>query len=277
MKLLSAVFLVLLAGTSANASAGDVLFVNYNGSDSDIPAALTQDDHTVTSVDVPPDTANNFFQNEDLGQYCAVVWSTAYAYDDDLSGAESTLSSWVTSGGHLLVTAPDGIREDGDLVSLLGGTGATDSGNGYSLISTASNSVTNGLFDIRGQQPQDISDEDSLCGPLQPDTEGLVSAQNAGCPTGPGYVWTLRNLGSGQVAYIASGNFTGSTTNDPDWSLTTLPDAGVYNAGLRNFVQAACTASPAPVPAVSPLHLLLLVLSLVSLGAVGVARSYRRA
>lgn len=264
--------LAFLASLSGAVSAGDVLFVNYNGSDSGIPTALAEDGHVITSVDVPPTSANDFFQNEDLDQYCAVVWSTAYAYDDDLTGARGTLSTWVSSGGHLLVTAPDGIRNDGDLVSLLGGTGATDSGNGYSIVANVSNNVTTGLFDIRGQQPPDISDEDSLCGPLQADTVSIVSAQNTGCPSEPGYVWTLRNLGAGQVAYIASGNFSASTTDDPDWTLTAIPGAGVYNAGLRNFVQSACSAASEPraVPALSPVHLLLL--SLLVVGLAGFAK-----
>jgi hypothetical protein len=259
--------LAFLASLSTAVSAGNVLFVNYNGSDSGIPLALAPDGHDITIVDVPPANANEFFLNQDLDPYCAVVWSTAYAYDDDLVDARNTLSSWISSGGHLLVTAPDGIRNDGDLVSLLGGAGATDSGNGYGTVANVANSVTTGVVDIRGLQPPELSDEDSLCGPLQADTVGIVSALNTGCASEPGYVWTLRNLGAGQVAYIASGNFTGTTTDDPDWTSTAIPGAGVYNAGLRNFVQSACSAASEPraVPALSPVHLLLLSLLVVGL------------
>lgn len=249
--------LVLTMGYGACAAAGEVLFVNYNGSDNTIPAALAADGHTVTSVDVPPATASTYFQNVNLGQYCAVVWSTAYAYNQDLSGATTRLANWATSGGDVLITTPDGIRRSNspyptgqpDLVSLLGGTAATDNGNTYSTVANVSNSLTTGLVDIRGQTPPPISDMDALCGPLASGTTGVVTAQNTGCASEPGYAWSLRTLGSGQVAFITSGNFTSG--DDPDWSSTAIPGDGVYNAGLRNFVHAACTPVPAAVPAAS--------------------------
>ncbi len=258
------VALLSLAFTG-QASAGNILFVNYNGSDDTVPTALAADGHSVTPVDVPPATASTYFQNADLGQYCAVVWSTAYAYSQDLTGAAARLSDWATSGGHVLITAPDGIRDDGDLVSLLGGAGATDNGNTFSTVANISNSVTTGLFDIRGQQPPPLSDIDALCGPLSGDTVGLVTAQNTACPSEPGYVWSLRSLGSGQVAYITSSNFTGG--DEPDWSATAIPGEGVYNAGLRNFADAACTTTPASVPAASPAGLIVVSL-LLAVGAV---------
>ncbi len=242
MRITLALFSALVfIGLSGRVSAGDVLFVNYNGSDSRIPTALSADGHSVSSVDVPPVNASTYFQSANLNQYCAVVWSAAYAYDEDVSGAVTRLSNWVSSGGHVLIATPDGIRNDGDLISLIGGSGGTDSGNGYSTVANLANSVTTGLIDIRGQQPYDVGDEDSLCAPLTPGTVGLVTAGSTGCPSEPGYTWTLRTLGSGQVAFITSGNFSGSTTNDPDWASTTMPNHGVYNAGLRNFVHAACS------------------------------------
>lgn len=238
---------ILLSLTVASpATAGNLLFVNYNGSDNTIPVALTADGHVVTSVDVPPGTANTYFQGVNLGQYCAVVWSTAYQYAQDLAGASATLSNWVSSGGHVLITTPDGIRAsatfpDGqpDLVALLGGTGATDNGTNYSTVASIPNSLTTGLVDIQGQLPPPISDMDALCGPLVSGTVGLVTAQSSRCASEPGYAWTLRSLGSGQIAFITSGNFTSG--DDPDWSATAIPGDGVYNAGLRNFAYAACT------------------------------------
>lgn len=278
MNSLACAVLLSVACTSS-ALAGNVLFVNYNGSDNGIPTALAMDGHTVTSVNVPPATANTYFQNENLGQYCAVVWSAAYAYSENLDGASTTLSNWVSSGGHVLITAPDGIRNDGTLVSLLGGAGGTDSGSNLSTVANVSNSVTTGLFDIRGQQPSNISDMDALCSPLTPGTVGLVTAQNTQCSTNhedPGYAWSLRTLGSGQVAFITSGNFSSSTTDDPDWTATNIPGDGVYNAGLRNFVHAACTSNqaiiPTAIPATSPVGLIIGSLML-GLGAIFGLRS----
>lgn len=230
------------------AMAGNILFVNYNGSDNGIPTAISTDGHSVTSVDVPPETASTYFQSANLNQYCAVVWSAAYAYDKDVSGAVTTLSNWVTSGGHVLITTPDAIRNDGGLIGLIGGSGGTDQGNGYSTITNVSNSVTTGLIDIRGHQPYDVGDEDSLCAPLTSGTIGLVTSGSTRCPSEPGYTWTLRTLGCGQVAFITSGNFSSFTTNDPNWTLTTIPGHGVYNAGLRNFVYNACTSQNACFP-----------------------------
>lgn len=247
---------LLSLAVAAPATAGNVLFVNYNGSDNTIPAALTADGHQVTSVDVPPGTANAYFQGANLGQYCAVVWSTAYQYNQDLAGASTTLSNWASSGGHVLITTPDGIRASTtypngqpDLVALLGGTGATDNGTNYSTVASVPNSLTTGLVDIQGQVPPPISDMDALCGPLASGTVGLVTAERTGCASEPGYAWTLRSLGSGQVAFITSGNFTSG--NDPDWSATAIPGDGVYNAGLRNFAYAACTPVPTAIPTTS--------------------------
>lgn len=241
MNTIARIALLLLA-FAGQAFAGNVLFVNYNNSDNTVPAALAADGHTVTSANVDPSTASNYFQNANVGQYCAVVWSTAYAYNQNVTGASATLSSYATSGGHVLITTPDGIRNNGGLVSLLGGSGGTDNGNAYSTVANVSNSLTTGLIDIRGQQPPPISDMDALCGPLGSGTVGLVTAQNTGCASEPGYAWSLRSLGSGQVAFITSGNFTSG--NDPDWSNTAIPGDGVYNAGLRNYVYAACIPAP---------------------------------
>ncbi len=285
MKFLT--LIILFLALTGPALAGDVLFINYNGSDGDIPTALAADSHTVTSVDVPPNTANTYFQGTDLGQYCAVVWSTAYAYREDLTGASNILSNWVTSGGHVLITSPDGIRDNGTsvspLASLLGGAGATDNGGSFTSIGHQSNSVTTGLFDIRGFQPPDvIADMDALCGPLASGTIGLIMAQNTQCATNhqePGFAWTLRDLGSGQTAYMASGNFTNTTTDEPNWINTTIPGEGVYNAGLRNFVNAACNALPpvvlppaTAIPTLSQLAIILLALLLMTVGLMRFSR-----
>jgi hypothetical protein len=170
-----------------------------------------------------------------------------------------------------LITTPDGIRNNGGLVSLLGGSGATDNGDTYSTVANLSNSLTTGLIDIRGQQPPPISDMDALCGPLDSNTVGLVTAQRTGCSSEPGYAWSLRSLGSGQVAFITSGNFTSG--DDPDWSNTAIPGDGVYNAGLRNYVHSACLrAAQVPVPAISTVGLTLCSLLLAASAAFSIRR-----
>ena len=269
MKALAYSILLTLV-TAGNAVAGNVLFVNYNGSDLGVPAALATDSHTVTAVDVPPATANTYFESANLDGYCAVVWSTAYAYAEDLGPAAATLSGWASSGGHLLITTPDGMRNDGTLAGLLGGAGATDNGSNFSTVANVANDVTTGLFDIRGQQPSYISDIDALCSPLAGDTVGLVTAERTGCSTDhedPGYAWSLRSMGEGQIAFITSGNFNGNSTDEPDWTAEDIPGGGVYNAGLRNFVHAACAPTASPIPAASPAGFILLAL-LLGLGAV---------
>jgi hypothetical protein len=274
MKTSPLILSIILLTTALPALAGNVLFVNNNGSDDTIATALAVDGHNVTASNLDPASpgANTFFQGAGLNNYCAVVWSPAYARSvADLSGATSTLASWVSNGGHLLITSPDGVASSGtnpngqlDLDGLAGGAGGRDNGYNFSTVANISDSLTTGLFDIRNQQPSVPSDTDSLCGPLGSGTVGLVTTPNSGCPSEPGYVWTLRTLGSGQVAFITSGNFNGGYT-DPDWSSTAIPGDGVYNAGLRNFVHAACTVSKtAPIPATTfPVSTMLSALLLV--------------
>lgn len=248
--------MLFAVGLVSNAVAGEVLFVNYNSSDSSIEAALVADGHNVTQANVPPETANAYFPSANLDAYCAVVWSGAYAYSQDVSTATATLASWVEQGGAVLVTAPDAIRSQStDMIGFLGGSSARDENLNFSPVANLSNSVTTGLIDIRGQTPPDISDQDTLCGPLLSGTVGLVTGTltpDSSCPDNDGYAWTLRGLGDGEVAFITSGNFTSG--DDPDWASTAIPGDGVYNAGLRNFVHAACQPRAAvaqPIPSLS--------------------------
>ncbi|AKS42105.1 hypothetical protein [Wenzhouxiangella marina] len=271
---------LLLAFSPASfAQVGDVLFVNYNGSDNSVETALAADGHTVTAVDVPPNTASAYFSSTDLSGYCAVVWSGAYAYDEDVAGATSVLSNWVADGGSVLVTAPDAIRSQStDMIQFLGGSSARDENLNFSTIANVANSLTIGLVDIRGLTPPDISDQDTLCGPLVPGTVGLVTGTatpDSTCPNDEGYAWTLRSLGNGQIAFITSGNFT--TGDDPDWSDTTIPGDGVYNAALRNFARAACTprAEARSVPALSPPSLVVLFTLLLMLAAFSIRHPVR--
>jgi hypothetical protein len=249
-----------------------VLFVNNNGSDASVPAALALEGHNVTSTNLDPSSpaANTFFQNANLGGYCAVVWSPAYARSvANLSGATSSLSNWVSSGGHVAILSPDGVGNSGtnpngqpDLLALLGASGGRDQGYNFSTVVNSANIVTTGLIDIRNTQPSIPGDTDTVCSPLLNGTVGLVTSPTSNCSSEPGYAWSLRTLGSGHVAYFVSGNFNGSyigIQGDPDWSSTTIPGDGVYNAGLRNFVHGACTPKATiPVPTLNSYMMVLL-------------------
>lgn len=146
-KLYRVLFPLLLMTAASPALAGQVLFVNNNGSDDTIANALSADGHSVTNSDLDPTTpaVDTFFQNANLGQYCAVVWSPAYARSNpDLSAATSTLANWVSGGGHLLITSPDGVASSGanpngqpDLDALVGGSGGRDSGYNFSSAQTS--------------------------------------------------------------------------------------------------------------------------------------------
>jgi hypothetical protein len=265
------ILVLFAASLASSAMAGSVLFVSYNDSDGSVGVALAADGHDVTQVNVPPETANDYFSGADLAGYCAVIWSAAYAYERDVSTATAVLTAWVQQGGSILVTAPDAIRaQSADMIGFLGGSSARDENLNFSPVANLMNSVTTGLVDIRGQTPPDISDQDTLCGPLLPGTVGLVTGTltpDSTCPDNEGYAWTLRSLGQGEIAFITSGNFT--SDDDPDWSSTVIPGDGVYNAGLRNFVHAACRprAIPAqPVPALSIWSLMLLGALLLMIG-----------
>lgn len=264
---------------------GNVLFVNNNGSDSAVPAALAADGHDVTSVNLDPSSpeANTFFQNADLGNYCAVVWSAAYARSvADLDGATTTLANWANAGGHVAVLSPDGVASSStnpngqpDLLALIGASGGRDQGYNFSTVANVTNSVTTGMIDIRNNQPSTPSDTDTVCAPLLSGTVGLVTSPNSSCPGEPGYGWTLRTLGSGQVAFFASANFSSTNADDPDWAATQIPGDGVYNAGLRNFASAACaTATPTPVPT-SNAYTTMLLAALLAIA--GLVYSRRRA
>jgi len=240
-------YMVIFGANSAMAA--NVLFVSDSTSDStNIPSVLTGDGHTVTVVtnDYASDT-NPTLQGS-LAAYGLVVWSatgTGSGGEHSTAAVFSNLSSYVSAGGYVLVTGYDTVASpyDGNLLTFIGGTGSLDGGS-PSGGANGPNSVTSGVVDIVGVMPTGgYGDQDTVTG-LAGGTVGVV-------PTAAGWVWTLRTLGSGQIAYISNGM---SGLEHASWLDTTSPPSGdgAYNAGLRNFASNAGSGSgSASIPTLS--------------------------
>ena len=233
---------------SANAAlAANVLFVSDNLSDStNIPSVLTGDGHTVTVVtnDYAGDT-NPTLQGS-LAAYGLVVWSatgTGSGSVHTTAAVFSNLASYVSAGGYVLVTGYDTIAspDDSNLLTFLGGTGVHDGGT-PSGGAIGPNSLTSGVVNIVGVTPTGgYSDQDSMTG-IAGDTVGVV-------PDSGDWLWTIRTLGSGQIAYISNGYSGGEHAS---WLDTSAGGAGAYNAGLRNFASNAGSGpGPASIPTLS--------------------------
>lgn len=250
------------------ASAGNILFVSDDNSDNNIPAALSVDGHTVTS------SSDRSVLLGDLSSYCAVYWSASDDGEFDLSSIISNLTSYVSSGGFVFVTGGDSVASpvNSDMLSFVGGTNGWDGGDVSGVIINTSNSLTTGVIDIRNITPPDvIGDGDTLCIPLSAGTVGIVASNENDCT---GYAWTLRTLGSGQIAWISSGNFN-NDADEPDWTDTTIPGEGVYNAALRNFAYNACPTTTA-VPSMTEWGMIIFMV-LAGLGAVYFIRRQKTA
>jgi hypothetical protein len=220
--------------------AGDILFVSDTTTDLDIAVALAADGHAVTVV-ADDHATGNLTLKGDLSGYVAVFWSTSQVAHDDpeLLGI---LSSWVAGGGRLFVTGADGViasyNPDSSFHDFLGVDSGWDGGYQMTAIADVANSITRGVIDIRGVVPPDPGDSDSVCGPLAPGVVGLASPTSGSnpCPGGEAYTWILRSLGSGEIAWVESGNFTSTVPPDePLWTDTSLSTWGAYNGAIRNF------------------------------------------
>lgn len=212
----------------------DILFVSDSSSDLSIPTALGSGyDITV----VTEDFANgNSALLADLSSYAAVFWSATGTGAGSITSPAviANLTNYVTAGGSLFVTGYDSIASptDLDLVQFLGGTGVVDN-TGDPVLGPIANVITSlsaGLFDLRNVTPTGgYSDKDAFTG-LQPGTIGLTSSA-------AGVQWTVRPLGTGEVAYVSNGASSG--TSFDNWLDTSPGGDGAYNAALRNFAFAA--------------------------------------
>ena len=152
----------------------------------------------------------------------------------------TNLETYVSNGGKVFVTGYDSVASptDSHLVSFLGGTGSRDFTSGGGLgAATGSNSLTTGVVDIQGVTPTGgYGDQDKL---ILGDGATAVSVVAGDTDS----VWTLRSLGSGEIAYVSNGQ-SGNTGTHGSWSNTAAGGDGAYNAALRNFVQSAAEDAP---------------------------------
>jgi hypothetical protein len=260
-----------LQAGATSALAANVLFVSDSETDSNIPAVLQADGHTVTTVlnDYDDMTGENTALQASLAGYDVVVWSsTGEGSGDEVSATTAAnLESYVNAGGRLFVTGYDSIKSPDDpvLQGLIGGLGGTDDSSGPvpGPVINVVNSLTTGVVDIRGVTPSGGYDDQDTLANLGPNTVCVVDSLN-----NPGEChWTLRTLGSGEIAYVSNGEY-GPVSAHPSWEDTSAGGDGAYNAALRNFVYNA-PASAAPIPTVSAWGMVLLsgMLGWVAAGA----------
>lgn len=203
-------------GNSFTAGCGNVLFVQdgATGTADEIPAELAAAGYNVTSVyDDYTNGDNTTLQGMNLDQYDAIFWhaSGSNGYGEVHNAATFTnLSTYVNNGGSVFVTGYDVIASpaDPELITFLGGTSSSDGGfSGNETLTTNANSLTVGAYDITGMTVNITGDHDGLNG-LQAGTEAIAS-------TGTSHGWTIRTLGSGEIAWVSTIQFFGEAF--PAW------------------------------------------------------------
>jgi hypothetical protein len=259
---LRAIGCLILAIAEANAS--NILFVSDFTTDTNIASVLLADGHIVTTVtnDYVSATESNPTLQNPLSAYHAVYWSAGESNFGSTHGNAATfsnLTSYVNNGGRVFVTGADSVADPSDpnMVAFVGGSGsALDTTSSPGAVVNIVNSLTTGVVDIRGVVPtggglvaaQSFSDLDAIRN-LVANTVGVVPSSG----TAGSWQWTLRTLGSGQIAFVSNGTFNFSPL-DASWENTAAGGAGAYNAAIRNFavpepctltfmLSAACAAS----------------------------------
>ncbi|WP_259368621.1 PEP-CTERM sorting domain-containing protein [Colwellia sp. BRX10-4] len=254
--------IVASAAFSNIATAGMILFVSDNSTDSSIASVLSNAGHTVDISLNQYSGSSTLALLGNLNAYDAIYWSATGngggGYHND-SGMFNNLSNYVTAGGNVFVTGYDSVASPNDvgLMQFLGGSGGavTDGGFNPGAISNIASSLTTGLFDIRGLIPTttgtQTTDRDSF-GQLGTDTIGIVAADN-----GDRYSWTLRSLGLGDIAYVSNGNNLSSGESSM-WA----DDTTTYSKAVRNFAENAGATTSVPEPS---------TLAIFALGIMGLA------
>lgn len=214
-------------------SSSNVLFVSDGiaGTAGEIPAELTAAGYNVTTVygDHNSTTKNNaVLQAGGLSAYSAIFWhaSGSGGYGDTHSAATfSALSTYVNAGGAVFVTGYDVIASplDPELITFMGGTSSTDGGSQGTETLVGANSLTTGVTNIVGLVLNSTGDHDGLNN-LQTGTVAVATNVNNNS-----HGWTIRTLGSGEIAWVSSANATGST-----WTQWNTAGTG-YKEALLNF------------------------------------------
>jgi hypothetical protein len=229
MRLFSLLALAVVSSLPANAQAANVLVVSNVGGDTNIAAAVMADGHDVTSMSGEAALAG------DLSAYEVIFWSATASYAVPAS-TFTNLDMWVRNGGHLFITGYDSIISNTALANLAGGTSARDlvGSPGPGAIADVANSLTIGVVDLRGMTPTDgHTDRDGLVG-LMADTVEVVQSVGGGSSQ-----WTLRTLGSGEVAWVSNGTYGGVHAS---WESRT----SVFNGAIRNFAAGGDSAMTEP-------------------------------
>ncbi len=239
-----------LALLPAPASAANILFVSDNGSESVITGVLEGDGHTVTSRTRDFTFGMNVSFHEDLSGFDCIVWvanGDGFGSSPHLDIAAFTaLSDYVENGGRVFVTGYGSVTiSDTNLIQFLGGIGGTGYTNTPGSVADLDTSLTNGPYDIRGVIPTAYDYEyEGLTG-LASDTIAIVDAAPGGFGS-PGTQWSLRGLGSGEIAFVAAGQPYSPGTSSFGWTVVGASPAGAYNSALRNFAAAAEGAASEP-------------------------------
>ncbi len=252
--------------TCVNSFAADVLFVSDTTNDANIADVLTGDGHNVTTVlnDYVDDvTEDNVVLQGSLDGYGCIVWAASgEGYGDDHNDTTiNNLENFVSAGGTVFVTGYDSIASPTDeaLIGFVGGTDSYDSSSDNDTGPvTGVNILSTGLIDIVGVTPTGgYSDSDALLG-LTPSTT-CVALRTGDSETDSDCAWSLRTLGSGQVAYVSNGDSGGA--EHPSWEDTSPGGDGAYNAAVRNFAYncgAPIIDSPQAIPTLSSWSLAML-------------------
>jgi MYXO-CTERM domain-containing protein len=235
--------LAALAFLPAQASAANILFVTDNGSESVISSILETDGHDVTVRNRDFTFGMNISFHEDLSSYDAIFWianGDGYGSYPHLDiEAFTNLTDYVENGGRVFVTGfgSVGNTSDTNLVQFLGGTSGT-SYTGYpGPVADLDTSLSNGPYDIRGVTPMMYDYQyEGLTG-LAADTIAIVTS--VGGFGVPGTQWSLRGLGSGEIAFVASGQPYSPGASSYAWSTPGATGAGAFNSALRNFAAAS--------------------------------------
>jgi hypothetical protein len=243
----TAIILLFLMQLSLGGSGPcDILFVSDSGTDLNIASVLSSDDHRVTIIKNDYDSNSNITPSlmEDLSAFDAVFWSaTGSGYGSQhTQAAFQNLEPYVQNGGYVFVTGYDSLADD-TLMTLSQFVASTKNsndntgaaGNPMSAIADAENSLTVGLFDIRGVVPSGGDDDRDGLTKLGGDTIGLVKNLSRN-----NYEWTLRTIGLGNIAYVSNGNKLPDGNGHPSWKTESTSGAGAYNAALRNFAHNSC-------------------------------------
>ncbi|MEX2367225.1 MAG: calcium-binding protein, partial [Pseudohongiellaceae bacterium] len=220
---------------SAGGFNANVLFVSDSGVGSDIATVLANEGHTVTSVLDAYSGGTVPALQGDLSAYDAIFWSASgNAYGDLHTDAAmfTNLQDYVTNGGRVFVTGYDSIASptDSPLINFLGGAGTRDVVGPPSTPAQGVNSLTTGVVDIKGVTPTGYyPDTDTLMIGEGTNTITVVGTNIVG-----GASWSLRTLGTGEIAYISNGQY-GTTGSHSSWTNEDPGGSGAYNAAIRNF------------------------------------------